>query len=382
MTIQNTQTVQNDEIDLVELIFSIWRKKLWVILITVIFAIGSVLYALNAKEQWTSKAEIIAPYNHEVINIFQEQSEYALITDTAVSDISGVLYALLTTELRSVNSKVDFFKQSELYKKLTQDMQTAGEKQGVLRGLVNNSLKIKWPNKEKKIDAPSISFSAETPEDAQKTLIAYLDYLSQSVFVLYDKDFLIELNHRINSLRFSLKRSEERIPLNYNIQLETQQKNLERALSTAKMAGIREFAKTAIDGEFTIPKLALGEADIKLSDDGLSRNNFLFLMGEKYLQAQMNNVEKTPLIFPAEYHYQKTQLQQLEELLKKHKIDTNDKSFHYQSAPYLPLQRDKPKRALIVLIGTFLGAIIGLLVALIMAALDNRKTKEKSLAKS
>lgn len=375
MNTQNINNIQNDEIDLIELIFSIWRKKWWVILITAIFAIGSVLYALKAKEQWTSKAEIIAPRNYEIANILKDRLEYLRITNGELGDISGSLYSSFMTELRSVNSRVDFFKQSELYKKLTKDSDTEKEKQKILRELASESINIQWPDKKKEIDYPTISFSTETPEDAQKTLTAYFAYLNNSVFELAEKQFLISVNNQIEGLQFSQKQTEKRLPLNRELQLKTQQLNLKRALETAKAAGIKEFSRTKVSGNLTIPELALGEADIKLSDDRLSNNNFLFLMGEKYLKAQMDNVDKSPLIFPASYYYQKTQLEQLNALLANKKSYTDDQSFHYQSAPYLPLKKDKPKRALIVLIGTFLGGVIGVLVALFMAALENRKTK-------
>lgn len=379
MDTKPTNSTYNNEIDLIELIFSIWKKKWWVVLFTVIFAVGSVFYVLTAKEQWTSKAEVIAPRNYEIANILKDRLEYARITDSKVSDVASILYGSLMTELRSVNSRVDFFKQSELFNKLVGDAQTEEEKQVILRRLASNKLKIEWPNEKKGIDYPTISFSAETPEEAQRTLGAYLTYLNHSVFELSEKSFLIKLNNEIDSLKFALQRSEQRLPLNRNIRLETQQKNLERALATAKAAGIKEFAKTTVGDDFSVSELALGEADIKLSDDGLSKNNFLFLMGEKYLQAQINNVDKAPLIFPADYHYKKTQLQQLEVLLSHQKTDTNDQSFHYQSPPYLPLEKDKPKRTLIVLIGTFLGGVMGLLVALLMATLDNRREQQKTV---
>lgn len=202
-----------------------------------------------------------------------------------------------------------------------------------------------------------------------------MHYLNNRVLELERESFVLEINNYISKLEFSLARMEERLPLNRKIRLETQQKNLERALATAKAAGIKEFAKAQIGEGIVIPELSLGEADIRLEDKQLSDNNFLFLMGEKYLQAQIDNVDKIPLIFPADYHFQKTQLTQLKSLLTEQTADTKDQSFHYQSAPYLPLKRDKPKRTLIVLIATFLGGMIGVMMALLMSALESRKKR-------
>ncbi|PID66057.1 MAG: hypothetical protein CR975_04905 [Gammaproteobacteria bacterium] len=370
-------TNNSDEIDLIELLLNIWQKKWWVILFTVIFAGAGVLYALYTKEQWTSKAEIIAPRDYEIANVLQAHLAYARITDSKPDDLNTRLYNSLMTELRSVNSRVDFFKQSALYQRLTADIQTEAGKQGILRNLVNEQTTITWPDKKKEIDYPTIAFSAERPEEAKSTLEAYMRYLNNSVFELERDGFLLEVNNDISGLEFSLARMEERLPLSREIRLETQQKNLERALSTAKAAGIKEFAKTQISEGIIVPELSLGEADIQLADNQLSDNNFLFLMGEKYLQAQIDNVDKIPLIFPADYHFKKTQLTQLKSLLSEQTAEIQDQSFHYQSAPYLPLKRDKPKRALIVLIATLLGGMIGVIMALLMSALELRKKRTK-----
>ncbi len=372
-----TQPENNDEIDLVDLILSIWQKKWWVILFTVIFAAGSVFYALTAKEQWTSKAEVIAPYDYEISHILKDRLAYARITESKPSNLGEDLYRSFMAELRSVTSRVEFLKQSELYTKLTENL-SESEKQGILRELATKSIRIDWPNIKKGIDYPTIAFSAESPENAQQTLTDYLAFLNDNVIVLSEKNFVTSLNNQIDDLQFSLQQMEKRLPLGREIRLKTQHKNLERALATAKAAGIIEFTKTKVNGEFVIPQLALGQANIKLSNDQLSNDNFLFLMGEKYLQAQIDNVSKIPLVFPPEYHYKKTQLEQLQPLLEQQKDPTTDQVFHYQSPPYLPLKRDKPKRALIVLIGTGLGGVLGVLAALLISALESRKTRESS----
>ncbi len=366
-------TNNSDEIDLIELLLNIWQKKWWVILFTVIFAGAGVLYALYTKEQWISKAEIIAPRDYEIANVLQARLAYARITDSKLDDLNTRLYDSLMTELRSVNSRVDFFKQSALYQRLTEDIQTEAGKQDILRELVNEQTSITWPDKKKEIDYPTIAFSAETPEEAKSALEAYMHFLNDRALKLERESFVLEINNYISKLEFSLARMEKRLPLNRKIRLETQQKNLERALATAKAAGIKEFAKAQIGEGIMIPELSLGEADIRLEDKQLSDNNFLFLMGEKYLQAQIDNVDKIPLIFPADYHFQKTQLTQLKSLLTEQMTDSKDQSFHYQSAPYLPLKRDKPKRAQIVLIAIFIGGMIGVLMALLLSALESRK---------
>ncbi|PID64174.1 MAG: hypothetical protein CR963_01240, partial [Gammaproteobacteria bacterium] len=255
------------------------------------------------------------------------------------------------------------------------------ESLGVLRKLAAQSIRIQWPNQKKGIDYPTIAFSAENPENAQQTLTGYLAYLNTKVVALSEKNFVTLLNNQIDDLQFSLQQMEKRLPLERKIQLETQRENLKRALATAKAANIKEFTKIKVGGDFAVSELALGQANMKLPDHPLvssDNNNFLFLMGERYLQAQIDNLSEEPVIFPPEYHHNKMQLAQLQALLKRQKDPTTDQVFHYQSPPYLPLKRDKPRRALIVLIGTGLGGILGVFAALLISALESRKTKESS----
>lgn len=57
--IQSSAGKRDDEIDLVELIKVLWNKKIWIVLSTIVFTALAAVYAFIAKEQWTSKAEVI-----------------------------------------------------------------------------------------------------------------------------------------------------------------------------------------------------------------------------------------------------------------------------------------------------------------------------------
>lgn len=54
----------NDEIDLLELFLIVWKKRLFVVTLTSIFAIASVFYALSLPDVYTSKS-LLAPANKE-----------------------------------------------------------------------------------------------------------------------------------------------------------------------------------------------------------------------------------------------------------------------------------------------------------------------------
>ena len=57
---QTQQMVADDEIDLLELFFVIWAGKWKIILITMVFAVGSTLFALSKPNIYTSSV-LLAP---------------------------------------------------------------------------------------------------------------------------------------------------------------------------------------------------------------------------------------------------------------------------------------------------------------------------------
>ncbi len=387
--VTSTQNIaQNDEIDLMELFFSIWKKKWWVIGITFIFALGSVFYALKAKEQWTSKAEIIHPYTNEIKNITKDKLIYALINEQKVGDIGGELYSYFITELRSINSRVEFFKESSIYKKLSKELNGEKEKQKLLLELANKAISIQWPDKKKEVTYPIVSVSLEDPVDAQQTLKNYMNFLNAKIFELYQNKFLVNLDNQLIKLSYSINKMEERLPLDRKISIERRLKNLQQALATAKAAGIKEYAETdnvsLWNDETNHKKVKSNESIVLMPGEKalqsqistrFSQPSQWFLLGEKFLQAQIDNLDKTPLVFPKEYYHQKAQLKKLIELKNEKGDYSLDQAFHYQSAPYIPSEIDKPKRALIVLIGTFVGGVLGLLVALFMSGLDSYRRR-------
>ena len=71
----------SNEIDLIELIRILWNKKLWILLCACFFTVITGIYAFTAKEQWTSKAVVIAPKAMHLGNYLIVKNEYASILD-------------------------------------------------------------------------------------------------------------------------------------------------------------------------------------------------------------------------------------------------------------------------------------------------------------
>jgi LPS O-antigen subunit length determinant protein (WzzB/FepE family) len=56
-------SVREDEIDLRELLISLWKNRILILAITAIFCLAGIAYALLAPQQWSAKAVVVAPSN-------------------------------------------------------------------------------------------------------------------------------------------------------------------------------------------------------------------------------------------------------------------------------------------------------------------------------
>lgn len=104
----------------------------------------------------------------------------------------------------------------------------------------------------------------------------------------------------------------------------------------------------------------------------VNRTDMLFFLGTKALDAQIDNWTSKPLILPVRYY-------QIEQILSEIKAlpslkNLNVKSYRYLMSPSEPITKDKPKKALILIIGFVSGVFIGFILALFSLKLKKQKT--------
>lgn len=135
--------------------------------------------------------------------------------------------------------------------------------------------------------------------------------------------------------------------------------NLDKAFNTAINAGIKEYSNNFIENANSAleQKITLSDAKIPLSDSKLSNINYLFMLVETYLKAQIAILKNKEIIFPSKYYQIQEQLNELEPLFEKTKT-IKIKLYSYHSFPDNPVIKDKQKM-LILLIGAFFGLTLG-----------------------
>lgn len=361
---------RSDEIDLIELIRALWNKKWWIVLTTFVTTLLAGVYAFTAKEQWTSKATVIGPRITELGNLLPIRAEYARITDNSEFSAGGLAKGLhdnFKHFLLSDDLKEEFLKQSPWLVAQTEG-KNEQEKAKFISDTVTESLKIHKPDNKKKDEKEleeigiKISFSAENPQDAQNILKQYIDYINNHTINEINKEFKVGFDLRLENLRFAKQQISSNLDESKTVQVE----NLEKALDIAKKAGITDFSRnTTTQNAFIMPEYLSGEAKLNISDSKLADGTYLFMLGEKYLQAQLDIAKEKGFAYPLNYYQVDRQISQLEPLSTKLDSINDVKAYRYLASPDYPVSKDRPKRILILFIGFILGLAVSMFILVI-----------------
>ena len=364
---------ETDGVDLIELIRILWTKKLWIIISAFIFMAISAGYAFTAKEQWTSKSVVIAPKVANLGDYLSFRSEYASILDIkdfSQDKVAETVFNDFKIALFSRSLKEAFFSQSKWFDTYAANNANSEEaKQKLLSNLVDKNLIVTVPDPKKDPNSigVNVSFVAETPKEAQDVLLDYIQFVHQRVLAENKKDFLANINLGLSGFEVQKNKIERDIETVRQIQLE----NLTTALDIAKSAGIKDYSKS-LSGNVSVPEVLLGDAKVPFSDSKLSDGSYLFMLGEKYLQAQVDTLKNAPLVYPLNYYNIEKQANLLNVLEKKVEKEGAVRGYYYLSEPDYPVQRDWPKRLILLILGFVFGMVFSSLVILAKEVFSNK----------
>ncbi|AVL71158.1 hypothetical protein CEQ07_06825 [Oligella urethralis] len=367
-----------DEIDLLDLLSTLWAHKFLILLFTVLgFAVAYGLSLLQA-EQWRSSATVVAPRLIDTESLLNEARSVQRINHA--TSINKITDARLLQYLNNKPNEdidvneflIDIFnnflytaadpdeKQSYLSKTaLFQRLQKDADPNAVLDRLSQN-LSVQLPDENNNSLATSytLSFISDTPDSAQEVLSGYIDNVNQVATKTIRKQFYNDLNSKISAA----KQHKEELERVANT---TRQINIEHytnALSIAQKAGI----KSVSGGLAGLHGIANNQVMLQID---LNNPELLYLQGEEILSAVLEVAKNSPVIYPDEYFQLQYQIEALEALQNK---EPEFQSFSYLMRPTLPPKRSSPKRAQMAVIGALVGGVLSCLVVLIMAAFRNR----------
>lgn len=294
-----------EQIDLIDLVMQLWRDKTTIIASIVVVLILSVVYLFVAKEEWTSTAVVsqpdvaqIATYNTALKVLYPDAS-------INVTDIQNRVMGRFSAALSSLSNQLDNLEEPE-------------------KLLIEPAIK----GREYPIQ---VSYAGTSAEEAQKTLAQYLQKVDEQIA----DELHLDLNDSIKQQILTLSSS-----------LETQETVAEeqRAL---RLKQIKEALKYAQEANIVKPQQQQPQ-DVT--------QDTLFLLGSEGLSAMIKNEATRPLVFSGNYYQTKNNLLDIERI----KVDPKTiHAYRYVMKPDLPIRRDSPKRAIVLVLAVLLGGMIG-----------------------
>ncbi|EII3728135.1 LPS O-antigen chain length determinant protein WzzB [Vibrio cholerae] len=349
----------NDEIDLKELFSALWKGK-WLIIMTILlFSVFAIGYALIAQEWWTAKATVSKPQLQNITAYQQAVKRYQPLFDVYQEDgtiiVSNALDSLIDPKLifqhfiqtfNANGTKRRFMQTNPTFLTLQKQMQDQTNEPEVMQTLYEEWFeRIQASAVDKNANEIfTLSFQSVDKASSLNLLNEYVQFVNQTLNQQLNDDLLSTLATKYGELTQQEKNLLQQAQLRLQVELERTQ----YALSIAETADIKQ------------PVQNLGEQEI-----------FAINIGSRALKAKVDALKsiKDLSVFEPRLAILQSKLSQfdLETLSAEPKWSVN--GFYYLDQPEQPLTQDKPKRALIVVLGCLLGGIMGVAIVLVMFAL-------------
>lgn len=347
--------LRDDEIDLIEWLLIVIKSYKIILIITLCFGLIGYGIAKILPQKWTSDAVVVAPQTQELTSLDELKPQLAVLG----IDFSVGEKELLSLFVRDFDSQIlrrEYLVTTDFYKRLIEKVDPNDElaKRQILDSLATKSFtsfssELSKTPSDTTYSYNKLSFTADTSEDAQKTLEGFISVVNASVekHIVGKIQRLIDINLSSEEAKYDMALARLKNAQEVSIN------RLGYSLSIADAAGVKRplySNGTAIkdDPDFSI---ALGS-------DGLKRK----LEIEKSITdlAQLNSGLQDS----------KMMINKLRELKL---ADINFTAYKYMMTPNEPVKKDSPKTALIVLLALILGVITSVGLVTVRHVIKNRK---------
>src|SRR5690554_1750245 len=209
----STRYTQDDEIDLWQLMETLWDGKYWIIGITLLLTTLGFIYTLQAEEEWIAQAKVVSPdyVDHQKVVNYTQQLQPAFGVDFAERikllkfNDSDEVFNRFITLFNSTDNKHEFLNDHPTFDKYLKDQQTEDPRQTLnnWQGRISASTTTKGATEEF-----NLSFSSWSADTSHTFLVDYVNFTNTKVInTLVDNiEQLIaartsELNRTLETLR-------------------------------------------------------------------------------------------------------------------------------------------------------------------------------------
>lgn len=347
------------EIDLFSLIEVLWQAKRRILATVFAFACVGLLLSFLLPQKWTSQA-IVTPAESVQWQGLERTLTALRVLDMEVSVDRASVFNLFIKKFSSPSLLEEYLRSSPYVMDQLKGAQI--DEQDLHRAIVLLSEKMKAvdSNAGKKNETSlftswTLSFTAPTREEAQKVLAGYIQYISDIVVkeTLENIRNQLEIKNRYEQEKLAMDRVRLKNQLDANIQ------RLHYSLEIANAAGIKR------------PVYSNGQAvkddpdfSISLGADGISRK----------LEIEKGVTDVAEIdgdLRNRQYH--------VEQLAAMNVSDVKFTPFKYQLSPSLPVKKDGPGKAIIIILAALIGGMMACGGVLLRHAMVSRKM-ENALA--
>ncbi|MFQ2193325.1 LPS O-antigen chain length determinant protein WzzB [Aeromonas jandaei] len=332
---------RNDEIDLLALVALLWSGRLIIISCIILFGAVGGCYALLAPERFTANAVIYYPSSQDMLVLVPLRTKLDTLGLGGVPS-NKTLYEDFIVQYRSYDNFQRFMKESEYGLKHLGGGDDERSKEQLLRQWFTTVTEDLTNKKRTSSDGVMLSFSGPNRRSAFDLLKGYIQYVVN-----------MQQHQLLNAL------SKNRI-----LQLDALSLMLTRKREDAQRQLMNEIA--AIERGVAIAKAAvISEPLENVNEDG----RFPFTLGYEALSTKLSLMRGMPI---EQYDTSLAELDVQLSRLKKLTLsieDVNFRPFSFLDAPSIPLSRDKPKRALVVILSLMLGVMMGVAIVLVKSAI-------------
>jgi len=354
-----TPALSTKEIDLLGLLDSLLAAKKRIMAIVFVFALAGLVIAFLMPQKWTSKA-VITPAEQTQWNPLRQVMVALQVLDVDVKITRPEVFNLFIKKFQSQSLFEEYMTSSPYVMSQLEGADIAPL--DLHRAVVNISDKMKAVDNTVAKDADkapysswTLSFTAPTAAEAQTVLDGYIGFISRIV----ERETMENIR---NQVVLKTKAVEQQLELDRVRLTNIHNTNLQRlnySLEVANAAGIKK------------PVYSNGQA-VKDDPDysiALGANGI-----EQKLQIEKNLKDVTEL--NADFQNREYYLTQLQ------KLSINDvklEPFKYQLSPSMPIKKDGPGKALIVLLAGMLGGLVACGSVLMREAMLSRSPQPEPL---
>lgn len=347
------------EIDLFSLIEVLWQAKRRILATVFAFACVGLLLSFLLPQKWTSQA-IVTPAESVQWQGLERTLTALRVLDMEVSVDRASVFNLFIKKFSSPSLLEEYLRSSPYVMDQLKGAQI--DEQDLHRAIVLLSEKMKAvdsnvgkKNETSLFTSWTLSFTAPTREEAQKVLAGYIQYISDIVVkeTLENIRNQLEIKTRYEQEKLAMDRVRLKNQLDANIQ------RLHYSLEIANAAGIKR------------PVYSNGQAvkddpdfSISLGADGISRK----------LEIEKGVTDVAEIdgdLRNRQYH--------VEQLAAMSVSDVKFTPFKYQLSPSLPVKKDGPGKAVIIILAALIGGMMACGGVLLRHAMVSRKM-ENALA--